>query len=249
MTPHRPRMSMARWHRYAGMTAAMFMAVLAVTGLALNHTTALGLDRRTMETTALLRWYGIPAPSEAVGFAVAEHWITQLGRRVYWDERELTADAGRLVGAVALDGYVAAGFETQLLLLTRDGRLVERLDETTGLPVPLQRLAADGARFAVRANHRDYLADFEALEWRAASFDGTWARPAAMPAELLKTLQARERGASLTLERVVLDIHSGRILGPLGPVLMDAAAALILVLTATGVWQMARRLRRSLLRE
>ena len=46
----------------------------------------------------------------------------------------------------------------------------------------------------------------------------------APPADALDAALAAYRGIGLPWERVVLDLHSGRILGRLGPWLMDAAA-------------------------
>lgn len=52
--------------------------------------------------------------------------------------------------------------------------------------------------------------------------------------ELLR-FQQLFRGRILPWERVILDLHSGRIFGPWGPWLMDAAAILLLFLAGSGV--------------
>ena len=41
---------------------------------------------------------------------------------------------------------------------------------------------------------------------------------------------------SLPLERVMLDIHSGRLLGRYGPFLVDGAAFILLLLSLSGIW-------------
>jgi len=45
----------------------------------------------------------------------------------------------------------------------------------------------------------------------------------------------------LPMERIMLDLHSGRILGRAGVYIMDAAAIGFLVLAASGVWLWVRR--------
>ena len=45
----------------------------------------------------------------------------------------------------------------------------------------------------------------------------------------------------LTFERVLLDLHSGRIFGRAGPLVMDAAAVLFIALALTGFWMWLRR--------
>ncbi|MDP3677938.1 MAG: hypothetical protein Q8R23_02450, partial [Methylotenera sp.] len=49
---------------------------------------------------------------------------------------------------------------------------------------------------------------------------------------------------SLPLERIVLDLHSGRIFGRYGPLLMDVAALVLIVLSFSGVWIYLRTVRR-----
>ena len=58
------------WHRYMGLAAALFVIVLAVTGLALNHTQELGLDSNYVKSGALLNWYGVQAPENITSYPV-----------------------------------------------------------------------------------------------------------------------------------------------------------------------------------
>ena len=55
----RRRNTLTIWHRRLGLTAALFVLLLATTGLALNHTDGLRLDERYVGAGWLLRWYGI----------------------------------------------------------------------------------------------------------------------------------------------------------------------------------------------
>jgi uncharacterized iron-regulated membrane protein len=54
-------------------------------------------------------------------------------------------------------------------------------------------------------------------------------------------LQRSYRGIGLSAERVMLDLHSGRILGRAGVYLVDAAAIVFLLLAVSGTWLWARR--------
>jgi uncharacterized iron-regulated membrane protein len=49
------------------------------------------------------------------------------------------------------------------------------------------------------------------------------------------------RGRGLTLERLILDLHSGRIFGAYGIYVMDAAAIVLLWLSGSGLWVWWRR--------
>jgi uncharacterized iron-regulated membrane protein len=54
-------------------------------------------------------------------------------------------------------------------------------------------------------------------------------------------MQTYRRGG-LPLERVILDLHSGRIVGDWGVYVVDGAALLFLALVITGMWRRDDRL-------
>jgi hypothetical protein len=94
----------------------------------------------------------------------------------------------------------------------------------------------------VRSPEGDYQSDSNFLEWQKIQTpEATWSRPAAAPAELVTALQQAYRGTGLSLERVLLDTHSGRILGAWGVYLVDAAAFAFLLLACSGIWLWSRR--------
>jgi hypothetical protein len=68
-------------HRYIGLTSSLVLIMLAVTGIALNHTAELQLDQRTIKSTAILDWYGIKSPDKLRSFATRNHWLTQMVRK------------------------------------------------------------------------------------------------------------------------------------------------------------------------
>ena len=227
------------WHRWVGLVAALFVIVLAVTGLALNHTEELELDARHVRTPWLLDWYGIALPDEVPAWRVGDHWISQWDRRLYFDTRDLGEHPdGRLRGAVVRDGLLIVALDRALLLLTEQGELVEKLAEGD-LPGPLQGLALAGERPVLLTEAGQYAGDDDLLAWRPlhdATVSAT--APAALPSGLAERIAAHWRGSGLTLERVLLDLHSGRLIGPAGVYLMDAAAVLLLFLSLSGggVW-------------
>jgi uncharacterized iron-regulated membrane protein len=74
------------------------------------------------------------------------------------------------------------------------------------------------------------------LRWSRAGGEGiTWSKSDPLPAALGRRLAEIERRRVLDLERLMLDLHSGRILGRFGPLLMDAAAVVMLILGITGL--------------
>ncbi|HHH35839.1 MAG TPA: hypothetical protein ENK48_03305 [Gammaproteobacteria bacterium] len=237
--------SLFLWHRYLGLAAALFVVVLSVTGLLLNHAQRLALDKRYVQAGPILDWYGIRAPAVDVAFHAGGHWVSRLGERIYLDERLLLEDAGPLVGFVALRDFMVVAVEGKLLLLAPDGALVERLGGAEGVPAGMKAMGVDAeGRLVARASHGDYVVDEDFLRWRdLGRVRARWSRPQTLPAPLYQRLAALYRSTDVTLERLLLDLHSGRLLGSRGPWLMDGAALLLLGLATTGVWHWARRRR------
>ena len=233
------------WHRYLGLSLALIAVVLAVTGWMLNHTEALDLDSRYVQSTWVLDWYGIEAPSDPVSFPVEEHWITRLGERLYLDDKELPGQYGNLIGAVALPQALLVAVEGRLLLLTPTGELIESLGSAENVPADLQSIGVNTAGEPVlKTAYGFYAADRDLLAWRKTEAeDVAWAGASEPPPALHGKLVERYLGTGLSWERLILDLHSGRLFGELGLWIADLAALLLLLLAATGIWMWFRQRR------
>ena len=250
MTRHHKNKSRAKllrslyiWHRYIGLAAAVFVITLAVTGLALNHTEELGLDSNYVKSGTLLNWYGVQAPEKITSYQVDTHTISAVGEHIYWDTTRIPQIPSPLIGVVHYADLVVVGIEGRLLLFTPDGELVEQLGGAAGVPAGMQALGVTpDYRLAIHAAHGFYQTNEDFLEWKETDhLEATWNRPTNPPEDLRLALQSAYRGSGLSLERIMLDLHSGRILGSWGIYLVDAAAILFLLLACSGVWLWSRR--------
>lgn len=231
-----------RWHRRLGVVLALVLAIVAITGVLLNHTDRLGLSERYVSSDWLLDWYGVRVPSEPVSFKVGEHFVSQIGTRLYYDATLLEGDYGPLLGAVTIAQTVVVAVEGQLLLFTPDGALIEKLGGQHGVPAGMRGLGRKDEWLVIRAAHGDYLVDAFFSRWRERPFvRAVWAQPTPLPTARKASLVRAYRAHGLSMERLMGDLHSGRVLGRAGPYILDVAALLLLVLTATGVWMWTRR--------
>jgi hypothetical protein len=231
------------WHRYIGLAATLFVIILSITGLLLNHTEEIGLDSIHLSSPTLLDWYGIHAPDDIRAFRAGPLMIAELNGRLYANNAPLQNIEGTLTGAVMFNDLVLVATMDQLVLLTPAGELVERMDSSAGVPPGIQAIGIGNTGLPViRTSQGDYRPDTNLMIWtRTSAVNGDWSVPAALDEEAMKSLDSAWRGNGLPLERVMLDLHSGRILGQWGVYLMDAAAILFLVLSFSGVWLWLKR--------
>lgn len=235
--------SLYLWHRWIGLTAAVFVVLLSVTGLALNHTERMGLDSRHVASAPLLDWYGIHSPNDITAFRAGAVTIASLGKRIYFGTAQLPHTEAPLTGAVLLGDFIVIGLTDRLLLLTLSGELVERLDATAGVPAGIQALGiSTSGHLAVESIDGEYSTDSDLGTWqRIDGADINWSKPVTPAPELVAVLKQRYRGTGLSVERVVLDLHSGRIFGAWGVYLMDTAAIVFLLLAISGIWLWGKR--------
>jgi hypothetical protein len=235
----------ARLHRWLGLASLVFVLVLSVTGLALNHASTLELDRHYVQAPWLLRWYGIEAPLPTTSFIAGEHTVVQLGERLYFDLRELTSTGLIPVGAVDVDGRIAIAMPGEVLLVEPSGDLIERVDLRGELRADIERLGSLGADLLIGSGGVEYRADPDLLAIEPRDESGgpaaAWSAPSAVPADRLDALARVYRGSGLSVERVLLDLHSGRLWSRGGPLIVDLAAIALIGLSALGLLLWMRR--------
>lgn len=235
------------WHRYMGISAAAFTLVIAVTGVLLNHTEDFQFDSKHVRSDWVLDWYGIKAPQDMRSFAAADRSITLMGEHLYLNRREIEGSYRQLVGAILKNDMVVVAVSDSILLLTLRGDLIDRLQRSDGIPAGILQIGTDaGAAVVVRTSLEHYQPDADFLHWSRRDNNPAsvrWATPSPLDPRLKSALQNHFREEVLPVERVILDLHSGRFFGQLGPWVFDAAALLLILLSLSGTWIWLKRRR------
>lgn len=235
------------WHRYMGVTAALFVLIIAVTGVLLNHTEDFQFDSHHVKSSWILDWYGIKAPAQLQSFHANGNHITLMGDHLYLNRREIEGNYYRLVGALYLPDMYVVAVSDSILLLTEEGDIVEQLHAEDGVPAGINAIGTDNNRRLVTAGSHDYYeADRDFLKWQRRESGGEstiWAEARQPDSLLTASLQAHYREEVLPVERVLLDLHSGRFFGRAGPWFFDFAALLMILLALSGTWIWLRRRR------
>lgn len=234
--------ALLRWHRRIGLVAAALVVILALSGVALNHTTALGLDRQAVTAPWLLDWLGAESKAEMHGYKVGQHQVTVLEDRVFFDGAMIAQRLDGIVGAVETANAIAVAGRTEILLLAENGDLIERI---SALPTPITGIGVtpDGRLAVAIAPDLVFTADASLLQWQQVRDSRiSWTTTSLIPDAIGKQVLQAYGGADVSMERIILEVHSGRIFGSYGPWLMDGAAILLLLLAVTGVigWSRSR---------
>ncbi len=226
-------------HRYMGLVSALFVILLSITGIMLNHTEALSLDEKRIQAPSLLSWYGIEPPEMGNSFQIAEQTLSHIEHQLFLNNHSLGIDVDQLVGAVSYQGMYIAAATDKILLLTPEGELIEQLTAVHGIPQHINRIGMDNSqqRPVIETANQQFQTDEALLSWEPSSLqDVVWSHPSQMDSQLKTELLNNYQGEGLDLERITLDLHSGRILGNWGIYLMDIMAVLFLLISSFGVW-------------
>ena len=243
----KPRKStMRRLHRSFGVFAAIFVLFMVLSGLAINHSNGLGLDQRHVSQPFLLSWYGLGKPSSIHSYAVGDNWLSFAGSQLYLNDRSVATIADG-VGAVTNGKLLIAAGSDELLLLDEDGNLVERIPWSSISTAPIDAIGMySNTMVTVRSADQIWLADGEFLNWRQSEKTNEhplWSFSEPAPDDLQKAITRLYRGEGLSLERVLLDLHSGRIFGTFGVLVYDLLALALGFLSISGLvlWFRGRR--------
>jgi uncharacterized iron-regulated membrane protein len=234
-------MLLLRWHRRIGVAIAIFVVMLVATGIAINHSSDLGLDKQPLKQTWLLNHYGIPTPVlrsfPLKSVSADDIWLSQLGDGLYLSETEIGSCSGALLGAVALPETIAVLCAGRLQLFTLAGEKLDDISESLGLPRGVDALAVEQQAVLLRTPASVFAFDSRTLMFSVISVsDIEWAGAALAPPALQRNLYAQYSGSGLSWERLLLDLHSGRLFGSLGVFIVDLAAIALLLIALSGVW-------------
>ncbi len=236
------------WHRSLGVISALFILLMALTGMLINHSNHLSIDSAHVEQKWLLDYYGITPPNQINIYQTSPLKLASSDNLIWIDNR-LTVEADSSIkGMLSLGRMLIAVDSNNLYLLSKEGELLEKQDASTGLPRGIQAIGYD-EQVWLKASDGTYLADDDLIEWEQTQPFApiAWTVPLTADSDEINISVRDEREAialqarshHLTWERVLLDIHSGRFFGSLGPWFMDLVALALIIMAISGIyiWQ------------
>lgn len=244
-TTHRRNHWARRTHRVLGVTSLVFVAIIALSGLVLNHADLLDLGKRRAASPLLLWLYDIEAPPIEASFAAGSVRFASTATALYVEDKQLALTTAPLVGAVVGSNTVVVATAEEFLVTMPDGTLIERFHPN--VPGYITGLGVDAERIVARIGDQFYLFDEQLMTVdlliSGQADAAAWSQPVVPSAELVQRIGAAALGGSLNWERVLGDLHSGRILPNVGRYIADIVALCLLYLCISGavMWVRLRR--------
>ena len=217
-----------------------FLVLIALTGLVLNHADDLGLTQ-TPAASWLVGLYGVELPPVDSAFNAGDVQFATSAATLFANGEEVAKGIGRLTGAVGVSGVTVAATEDEIFVTDPMGALIERYVAD----VAIRQIGSSDQRIFIADGAT--ISEFDAQAMNLVAIDDAlaphirWSRPVAPNVEQARQIGLAMLGQALNWERVLLDIHSGRILPGLGRWLADLTALALLYMCGTGIVLWTRR--------
>lgn len=227
------------WHRWLGIVSALFLLSLAITGLALNHTELLKLDRIPIQHPFFLERYGMADTGTVQAYHIhASDILVHLDGQLFYNDRAL-ASASQPLGIIEGESISVVATATKLIYLSPQGDCIEIIDNHQ---LPYRTLTAVGTTLDQRpllispqgnwTPEDGYWVEFDAYN---ASYEVATLEAIAPNDSAVQTWLNNFQGSGVSLYRVLLDLHSGRLFGWGGRTVMDLTAVAIILLISSGI--------------
>jgi hypothetical protein len=230
-----------KFHRYTGVGSAILVLILSITGLLLNSTD-LELDQRFISNSWLLKQYSL-GEFPVQSYAASDTIVSKSGRYLYLNNEAVSEMNESLVGSIALQQDILIALPNSLLLISKEGEVIDQLFDYSGLPERPQALMVDTLGLVLlKGQNAVWQSDSNLSAWQQISRKNiSWPDAIETPSVLSKEIQRHARTHEISLERMLLDLHSGRLFGKIGETLMSLSAVALIFLALSGVYVWSRR--------
>ena len=222
-------------HRYIGLGICIFLVHLAVTGIFLNHSIGLQLDKTFVTWPWLLNQYNLSVPEPTNIFTIGKNNFSIIDGEVFFNDKPIFMAEEELLGASQnRDTFILASSST-ITSISKEGYII---NQDNVLPFIIKNIGIYGDEVVIN--------DSEDKMWSSESINGVWKLTENMTVQWSKegsiTPANQEKirkyyvGDGISLEQVILDFHSGAIFQKAGKIFFDIISILLIILSFTGIW-------------
>ncbi|MCY4046343.1 MAG: PepSY-associated TM helix domain-containing protein [Cellvibrionales bacterium] len=232
------------FHKVIGIFSAVFVILIATTGILINHSQTLSFSKTTVNTSLVLDWYNIKAPADIQVFqdhpviATSDHQLL-MGNQL------INLDTQNIKGIIPFIGMYVVAADNTLFLLSLSGEILEKQNQSTGLPSGIKRIGIGHQGVWLDTPSGAYLSNDDLISWTQSTPTNhiKWSHTLTnIDKSTLTQIGDAFRASQLDWEQVILDLHSGRTFGISGVLFNDLIALMLCFLAFSGlfVWYKKR---------
>jgi len=226
-----------RLHSWLGIILLIPLVVACVTGMILNHTVDLDLSNRHTSASWIQARYGMELEGEPEAYGLEGKAYAATWDGHIFHASSIVDDSSSLVAAVPLRDGTAVVTTTAVHYFDLAGELVETMSSATLPATPISRAGRTGdLTLVLESPTGTFTSDENLLSFTESPDDQeTFWSTVVTPSESdVKTWKTTFSGDGVPLDRVILDLHSGRFFGTVGKWIYDITVVGVLVLSVTG---------------
>ena len=216
-----------------GIIASLMLFLLTLTGLMLNHSKELGLNRHYITWAWVLDYYDLNTKQPDAVYLLDQRVVSQFGQQVFIDSIPAIQSKETILGGITLDNITVVATSNALFLFDSEGMFIERIGSYAGgLPFGIQNIGLFHGQPVVQTRNGSWRGDFILESWENLSLQGvTWSKQQSMPVSIQEELRSYFYNKGITTEQFLTDLHSGLILKSYGSWLVDIWWLFLLVLS------------------
>ena len=231
-------------HKFTGIAVCVFLIHLSITGIFLNHTEDLDLDEKYTASPMILALYNISIPNQKESFLVNDIFISRFGDQVFMDNQPIIKSENPITGVTLSNQVLFIAFPNEMVLLTQEGELIERVSSTAELPENIQKLGVSGDILYLKTPNQLWQSSDQAQAWEVSDSNfNDWSNEVTMPDQQTKQIEMYFSGKGVSSEQFFLDLHNGNIIKNFGKWFLDLIAIFLLLLSISGIWIWLRKRR------
>ena len=233
-----------KWHIRIGISTALVLLMLAITGILINHSQQMSLAEKRLPLWLADYFYGLDE-TEVQALQIGELLAESKGGGLSISSHDTNISApcsGSFIGARRFSEEIWFACSQQIsIYLIEDSRpyFVETLNGSTGLPVPIEQFGACNLAPCVIIEGQILSYSPSQFNWSELQSENAGNFWSATPKTETQLLVAAEHN----WERWLLDLHSGRLFGNLGVLIVDLTGIAIVLLVFSGLlrWMRTRK--------
>jgi len=222
-------------HRYIGLGICIFLVHLALTGIFLNHSIGLGLDKTFVTWPWLLNQYNLSVPEPTNIFTIGKNNFSIIDGEVFFNDKPIFMAEEELLGVSQnQDTFILASSST-ITEISKEGYII---NQDNVLPFIIKNIGIYGDEVVIN--------DSEDKMWSSETINGVWkltenktvqwSKEGSITPANQEKIRKYYVGDGISLEQVILDFHSGAIFQKVGKLFFDIISILLIILSFTGIW-------------